>query len=42
MGQTMFKVQCLIVGSQKLGVSVQISIDGHVQVRSMFEKIMFE
>ena len=42
MGRTMFEVRCSIVRSQKLGVRVRLQIDEHVQVHSMFEKMMFE
>ena len=34
----MFRVQCLNVQRQKKSVRVRLTIDEHVQVRSMFEK----
>ena len=42
MGRTMFEVQCSIVWSQNKVVRVWLLKDEHVQVCSMFKKIMFE
>ena len=39
---TIFEVRCSIVQSQKFGVLVQLPKDEHVQVCSMFEKMMLE
>ena len=39
MGQTMFKVRCWIIQSQKkYGVRVQLPKDDHVRVCSLFQK----